>query len=79
MKSQAGFKVGVSDRSGDDSRYKKEMPGPGAYETSKSTMNKLDLSNRFGSQKRLTLNVDTNMPGPGQYEQKSYYNGSQPN
>ena len=43
------------------------MPGPGSYETTKSTMVKLDQTNKFGSQKRLTLTIDKNQPGPGQY------------
>jgi len=68
--------MGISDRVTDDSRFKKNIPGPGQYDSLRSSMNEREHAPKFGGQKRLTLDIDKTLPGPGQYTQTAYYNGS---
>lgn len=82
IKSNSSYKIGKSEKQVDYSKAVKFIPGPGQYDTAKSTLLGLNQAIVFGPERKIELGIDPKTPGPGEYNQSGYYNGStlkQPN
>ena len=79
MKSQSSYRLGNANRMPDYTKQSKNAPGPGEYETAKSTLLGKDKGVGFGPERKISLGIDPKTPGPGQYSSSTYYNGSAPN
>lgn len=82
VKNNSSYKIGKSEKQVDYSKGVKFIPGPGQYDTAKSTLIGLNQAPIFGPERKIELGIDPKTPGPGEYAQNVYYNGSiarQPN
>lgn len=67
MKSQSGYQLPKGERSSPTDKTKKIVPGPGTYETAKSTLLDEKHAIVFGPERKIKLAYENNVPGPGQY------------
>ena len=64
MKNEGGFTIGASAKLGDLVGEGRKLPGPGNYETNRSTVTK-DNAARIGKQQRMDMVLNHFTPGPG--------------
>lgn len=67
-RAKTSYRIGTQNRLVDFSTNSKN-PGPGQYETAKSTLVK-DNAASLGKGKKINFTLDSKTPGPGQYEMK---------
>ena len=67
--------MGKAEKLPDYSKPTKFIPGPGEYETAKSTLLSNENAVKFGPDRKISLGIDPKTPGPGTYNQSAYYNG----
>lgn len=77
VKSNSSYKIGVSQKLGEEGRAN-HVPGPGQYDTAKSTLVGSQRAATFGPDRKIQLGYDPKTPGPGQYNQTAYYKGLSP-
>ena len=67
MKAQSGYQLPKGQRSSPNNKAQQTLPGPGTYETGKSTLIHDQNALAFGPQRKIKVANENNVPGPGQY------------